>query len=136
MEPLTTTTIYSLPNEILLKILEATGPDIKNIKLRQVSKMWKSLMDEGIFKKRFREYEKSPILKSIAEEIKKFIPDNNYFQKVKDVYLTIKGHIKDFQKTDPSIKNKPTTFSVFDLEKTYCAANLNIVFARIAQQSS
>src|SRR5262245_30927806 len=100
---LPTTTIYSLPAEILLNILEETRPDIQNIKLRQVSKMWKSLMDEVIFKKLFSEYEKSPILKSIAEQIKKLIPDNNHFQRVKAVYLTIKDHIEDFQKTDPSM---------------------------------
>src|SRR5262245_46262077 len=138
MKPLTTTTIYLLPDEILLNIIEATGPDIKNIKLRQVSTMWKSLMDEGIFKKLFNEYEKSPILKSIAEQIKELNPNENHFQRVKAVYLAIKGHIKDFQKTDPSIKN--TTLSAFDLErleKIYLGApNLIKVFARNAQQSS
>src|SRR5262245_48252275 len=121
------TSINSLPSEIILKIFEETGSDIKNIKLRQVSKRWKALMDE-VFKKLFKAYEKSPILKSIAKDVKR-IKHENDFQNVKAFYLAIKAHIKELQVMDPSIKN--TTLSVFDLErleKIYRAPNYVKVF--------
>src|SRR5262245_43941366 len=69
MEPLQNSVpIDSLPKEILIKIIETCGFDIHHIKLRQVSKAWKALMDT-VFKNLFKEYEESPILKSIAEQV-------------------------------------------------------------------
>src|SRR5262245_19862247 len=125
-------TINFLSDEILLNIIKATGSNINNIKLRQVSKRWKALMDIEVFRKLCNEYVKSPILKSIVKQVKQLNTNENHFQIVKAIYLVIKEHIKDFQKADPSIKS--ITLSVFDLEKLekiYRAPNLIKVFVKI-----
>src|SRR5262249_37177674 len=127
-----TTTINLLPDEILLKIIEATGLDIINIKLRQVSKKWKTSMDK-VLKDLFQDYQNSPILKSLSE-VKQLNPNQNHIQRVKAVYLAVKKHIKDIQKIDPYIYS----LSVLDLErmeKIYRAPNFIKVFREMASQS-
>src|SRR5262245_28316257 len=104
--------INSLPADILIKIFEESGRDTK---LRQVSKRWKTLMDTGVFKNLFKEYQQSSILTSIAQRVKMQNPDADDFQKVKAVYVAIKEHMKVLKKTDPSMKN--ITLSVSDLER-------------------
>src|SRR5262249_10301126 len=133
------TNINFLPKDILLTIFEKIV-DIKlgtvDIKLRQVSKRWKALIDTEVFKRIFQSYEISPILKLRVKIVKQQYPNENYFQKVITVYLTIKGNIK----TDPPIKNATLSVSEIErLEKIYQeqhAPYLVNVFVNIGQQYS
>ncbi len=124
--------IESLPAEVLLHILEKTGPDPK---LRSVCKQWMTLIDAEAFKNLYRSYEKSPILTRVVQQPS---TDGNWYHKIKTIYHTVKIHRESLNSSINALAK--VTLSLKDLgkiEKPYqqmvWASNLLILFQEIAR---